>query len=139
MAMIYVARSPRLQDWASDVGLSKFVFKVGVADDPAAALAEVAAGGAWAGEGDWVLVTQQDAGDLDEATALERLNAREKRVDPAYYPRLKGLEGLYKVTPAAVANQLIVARALAGEEELKVVKPKVGDFAAYLIGKALKP
>lgn len=138
MAIIYVARSANLSQWASDVGLSKFVFKVGVVADDATDLAAYLAAASWAGESDWTLVKCQDAGEVTEEVVLTRLAGREKQVDPAYYPRLKGLAGLFKITPVAVANHLIVARALAGEEDGKVVKPKVGDFATYLIAKALR-
>ena len=40
--------------------------------------------------------------------------------------------------PAHVENHLLVQRALASDAELKAVKPKVGDFADYLIRNASK-
>jgi len=133
MATIYVARSAKLSDWASDVGLSKHVFKVGVADDPEA---EIARG--WAGETDWTLVKKQDAGDLAEEEALARLARKEKVVDPTYYPRIKGAAGIFKVSPASVHNHIIVARALSGQGEDLNVKVKTADFGQYLIANALK-
>ena len=56
MGAIYVARSARLSKWASDVGLSKHVFKVGCADEPVKALVDAAD---WAGESDWQLVRKR--------------------------------------------------------------------------------
>lgn len=55
MATIYVARSSKLSRWASDVGLGKHVYKVGVADGDPRPLA--AAG--WAGESDWTIVRKE--------------------------------------------------------------------------------
>jgi len=133
MATIYVARSAAFSKWASDVGLSKHVFKVGVTQDDPAAL--IAAG--WAGETDWTLVKKQDAGDLTEEEALERLAKKEKIVDPTYYPRLKGATGVFKVVPDKVVSSMVLARALAGEPERVEIKLKVGDFGAYLIRNAL--
>ena len=52
MPTFFVARSVKTSKWASDVGLGKLVYKVGVTDgDPKA---EAAAG--WAGESDWTIV-----------------------------------------------------------------------------------
>jgi hypothetical protein len=133
MPTIFVARSPSTSQWASDVGLSKHVFKVGVTDeDPK----EVVTRG-WAGATDWVLVKKQET-DLDEAEAIGRLARKEKMIDPNLYPRLKGAAGLFKVLPAHVENQLLVQRALANEADLKAAKPKVGDFADYLLRNAAR-
>ena len=45
MTTVYVARSAKLQKWASDVGLSKHVYKLGCTDGDLKAL--IASG--WAG------------------------------------------------------------------------------------------
>ncbi|HZS81714.1 MAG TPA: hypothetical protein VFA50_02515 [Stellaceae bacterium] len=132
MAMIYVARSAALGKWASDVGLSKHVYKVGVTEEPVKPL--VAAG--WAGESDWTLVKQEAVEGLTEAEALERLGRKEKMIDPALYPRIKGTRGLFKVLPAHVESHIIVGRALEGGPERVAIKLKPADFAAYLIRNA---
>ena len=131
MPTIFVARSPAISEWASDVGLSKHVFKIGVTDgDPKQLVAQ-----GWAGATDWSLVKKQET-DLSEGEAIERLARKEKMIDPNLYPRLKGATGVFKVLPAHVENQLLVQRALASQAELRAVKPKVGDFADYLIRNA---
>lgn len=132
MPTLFVARSAKLSDWASDVGLSKHIFKVGVTDEPVADL--VARG--WAGETDWTLVKKQDGVELEEEAALQRLAGREKLVDPTYYPRLKGATGIFKVSPDNVTRHILLGRALAGESERAPVKIKVGDFATYLMKNA---
>lgn len=133
MAVIYVARSAALSKWASDVGLSKNVFKVGIAEEPVKDL--IAAEG-WAGATDWTLVKKEEAGDLTEETALERLGKRETAVDPKYYPRIRDTRGLFKVNPVHVESHIIVGRALEGGAERVAVKPKPADFASYLIHNA---
>lgn len=132
MAVIYVARSAKLAKWASDVGLSKHVFKIGVAEEP---VKELAATG-WAGETDWTIIKKEQAGDLDEATAIERLARRETMIDPRYYPRIKETLGLFKVDPHHVESHIIVGRALEGGGERIELKLKPGDFASYLITNA---
>lgn len=134
MPILYVARSAKLSDWGSDVGLGKHLFKIGVADEPPA---ELLARGL-AGETDWSVVKKQDAGTLTEEMVIERLNRREKMVDPSYYPRIKGAQGIYKLNPNSVTNHLLVSRAIAGESERLDIKLKVGDFAAYLLVHATK-
>ena len=133
MSEIYVARSAKLSQWASDVGLGKFVFKVGVADD---AKAVIEAG--WAGETDWALVKKQPAESLTEEDALERLARKNKMVDPTYYPRIKGTRGIFRLTQAQVENHIMIARAMERQDELKVIKLKPADYAEFLIHNALR-
>jgi hypothetical protein len=132
MAVIYVARSAELSKWGSDVGLSKNIFKVGIAEEPVKDL--IAEG--WAGLTDWSLVKKEDAGDLTEEAALERLGKRETIVDPKYYPRIRDTRGLFKVNPVHVESHIIVGRALEGGAERVAVKLKPADFAGYLIHNA---
>ena len=135
MAMIYVARSAKLGKWASDVGLGKNVFKVGVAEeDDLKALVEAG----WAGETDWSMLKKHGAGELDEDTVIERLARKNKMIDPTYYPRIKGVRGIFRLTPEQVENHIMIARAIAREDELKVVKIKPADFAEFLIHNALR-
>ena len=129
MGTLYVARSAKLSRWASDVGLSKHVYKVGVADGDPKALA--AAG--WAGESDWTIVGKQAVESLGEEEALARLALKEKVIEPRLYPKLKGAAGVFRVVPAHVENHIIVSRALAGESDRLEFKLKPADFAAYLM------
>jgi hypothetical protein len=132
MAVIYVARSAKLAKWASDVGLSKNVFKVGVAEEP---IKDLVAQG-WAGESDWAIVKKEPAEDLTEGAVIERLGRRDTMVDPKYYPRIKGTLGIFKVDPHHVESHIIVGRALEGGGERTELKLKPADFAAYLIHNA---
>jgi hypothetical protein len=133
MAVLFVARSANICQWASDVGLGKNIFKVGVCDsDPAAPLTAGVAG-----ETDWKLLQQVET-DLDEATVLERLGKRQKQVDPTYYPRIKGELGLFKVIDGDVQRHIVLARALEGESERAPIRLKAVDYANYLISNALR-
>jgi hypothetical protein len=129
MATIYVARSAALGKWASDVGLSKHVYKLGITDEDPKAL--VAAG--WAGETDWSLVKKQPVEDMSEAEAIQRVALKEKIIEPRLYPKLRGVEGIFKVLPTHVESRRLVQRALAGEAERVVTKLRPADFADYLI------
>ena len=129
MASIYVARSVKAGKWASDVGLGKHVYKIGVAEgDPK----EEAAKG-WAGETDWVVVKAEPVEGLDEEAAIDRLAAKERMIDPNLYPKLKGARGVFRLNETKVENHIVVSRALAGESDLKALKLKPADFAAYMI------
>jgi len=134
MATIYVARSSKVGKWASDVGLSKHVFKLGCTEGDAKALA--AAG--WAGETDWQIVKRQTVEGLTEADAIERVARKEKLIDPNLYPKLRGAAGVFKVIPDHVENHILVSRALAGQAERIELKLKPADFADYLIGNAVR-
>src|SRR5476651_1301097 len=103
MAVLFVARSAELCQWASDVGLSKHAYKLGVT---AAPIKEIIAAG-WSGFAGWVLIKKQDGVDgLDNDAAIARVAERVKMIDPALYPRIRGETGLFKVTPAQVENHI---------------------------------
>lgn len=134
MGTIFVARSASLSDWASDVGLSKHVFKLGVADEDLKSL--IAAG--WAGFPNWTLLKQAPADDITDEAAIEKLAAKVKMIDPGLYPKIKGVRGIFKVTQAQVENHIVVTKALQGSTELLAPKLKPVDYAAFLIHNALR-
>ena len=134
MPVLYVARSVKLARWASDVGLGKHVYKLGISEEDPKALA--AAG--WAGEADWKIVRKDEVEGLTEAEAQERLGRKERIIDPNIYPKLKGANGVYRVSAQHVENHILVSRALAGASDRLDLKLKPADFAAYLVHNALR-
>jgi len=134
MGTIYVARSAAFSEWASDVGLSKNVFKLGYTEEP---LEDVVKAN-WAGAEDWSIVKKKAADGIDEAELIAKMARREKMIDPAYYPRLRGATGIFKIPPDKVESSIIVAKSMANEALPKSLKAKPGDFADYLISNALK-
>jgi len=135
MTVLFVASSKNLASWAADVGLTKHVYKFGVAEIAAEDAVTALNDESYAGESDWRLLKQQEVEALDEADAIERLAKREKMVDPNYYPKIRGATGIFKVRIGNVANHLLVKRALAGDEQ-KLDKVKTADIAAYLFQNA---
>jgi hypothetical protein len=134
MGVLYVARSAKLCRWASDVGLGKHVYKVGVAESDPKPLA--AAG--WAGETDWTVARKQEVEGLSEEEALARLGRKEKIIEPNLYPKLKGATGVFRLLPTRVESHIIVTRALAGQSDRAEIKLKPTDFADYLIHNTLR-
>src|SRR5258708_34805028 len=105
MGVIFVARSAKFGKWASDVGLSKHVFKVGYAEEDPKAIVEKG----WGGETDWTLVRKRDAAGLSEEEIVARLARKEETVEPHYYPRLRGAAGIFRVSPRHVAVPSLVS------------------------------
>jgi hypothetical protein len=132
MATIFVATSKGLQDWAGDVGLGKSIYKLGVIEDgtPEEALA------GFAGHSDWKVLKTEPT-EVAEEAAFERLGRKEKMADPAYYPRLRGARGIFKVSLVAVENAMLVAIALDNREPPKNFKVKPVDVAAHMIRNAV--
>jgi hypothetical protein len=64
--------------------------------------------------------------------------AKEKAVDPTYYPRLKNTAGIFRLRIANVESQLLVQQALKGEDP-HLVKVKSADIALYLLNLATQP
>lgn len=137
MAVVYVAKSAALQEWAHSVGLTKHVYKLGVDPESAEAAIERMNAEARAGQTDWKLVKKQKVEGVDEAAAIARLAQKEKEVDPAYYPKLRGERGVFKVKIENVENSMVVKAAMSGAAELKNPKAKPTDVAAYLIANAV--
>jgi len=134
MGILYVARSAKLCRWASDVGLGKHVYKVGVAEGDPKALASVG----WAGETDWAITRTRAVEGLSEEEALARLTRKEKVIEPNLYPKLKSAAGVFRLVPSRVESHIIVGRALAGDSDRIEIKLKPTDFADYLIHNTLR-
>lgn len=134
MGVIYVARSVKFGKWASDVGLSKHVYKVGFTEEDPKPIVEQG----WGGETDWAIVRKREAEGVSEEEVIQRLQRKEKMVDPTYYPRLRGATGIFKVLPEHVENHIIVARTMEGASDRAEIKLKPADFADYLIHNALR-
>ena len=123
-----------LGDWGYDVGLSKHIYKVGYTDG---SVKDVIAVG-WCGLKDWALVKKQDGVEgVSEDAIVERLAKKQKMIDPKLYPRIKDVTGIFKIMPNQIENHLLVTRALAGEPEIRDLKIKPADIAAYLIANGL--
>lgn len=136
MPVIYVAKSRGLEKWGADVGLTKHVYKVGVAEDSAEAAVERLNADAAAGHTDWKLVKIKEVEAADEAQVFARLAKTQRAVDPDYYPGVKGARGIFKVKPTDVERSVLVGQAVAGEE-MKPVKVNAAAIADFLIKNAL--
>jgi hypothetical protein len=104
---LFVAASKTLQDWGADVGLGKNLYKVGVATDGTPDDAVAGLGG----HTDWKVLKTAEV-EFAEDDALTRLARKEKLVDPTYYPKLRGAQGIVKVNLVAVENSRVIALAL---------------------------
>src|SRR5919112_3545413 len=108
MPTLYVATSKELGKWGADVGISKHLYKLGVAEGSADAAVDALNEAAYGGQSDWKLIKKQEVESLSEAAALGRVERKEKLVDPAYYPRLRGTSGIFRVKPVNVENHILV-------------------------------
>jgi hypothetical protein len=136
MGFVYVARSAELANWGSDVGVGKYLFKLGYTEGSAEEAVKALSAAAHAGVTDWALVRKEAVDGVDEATLLARLGRKEKMLDTALYPRLKGAADITKVKLVNVENHRLLKQAY-GNEALKVTKLRNTDIAAYLIANAL--
>jgi hypothetical protein len=132
MPTIFVAKSESLQNWASDVGLTQHVYKLGVSDDSAAAAVDALNAASHAGRSDWQLLAEQQVDALDEKTALARAARKEMLVDPLYYPQIKRAPGIFKVKVANAENHFLVREALEGQQ-IKRLKLTPAQIGTYLI------
>ena len=137
MVTIYAARSGALSKWGADVGLGKNLFKLDYAEGTAEEAVKALREEAHCGATDWLLAAKQPAEDVDLAVAIERLRKKEKMVDPALYPKLRGTVGVFKVKLTNVENSLMLQKALEGMQ-VREIKLKPADIGAYLIANAMK-
>lgn len=129
---LYVARSPKLQKWGAEVGLTKEIYKLGLADDRAEAAIKALNADSHAGADDWRLVAGKETEATNESALIERLARRERMVDPALYPRIKGVQGIFKVRTANVERHLLMKSAY-GESDEKVTRIKPEHVGEYLL------
>jgi len=136
MPAAYVALSPAQQEWGEGVGISKYLYKVGLAegDGKAAATAAVEAlnESKYAGQSDWQLAGTLDVDDADEEALIAKMADRQKMIDPNYYPKLKGARGIFKVNIRNVEAHHVIKLTMEGKSS-KVPKLKPADIAAYLL------
>ena len=138
MPTLFVAKSKDLQDWGHGVGVTKFLFKVGITDGSGDdSVVDLTARKA-AGREDWKLLAKQDT-DQAEAAILEKLGSCEQLLDPDFYPAIRNEPGIIKVKVSNVENDMMLRAALSNEnEQLKTLKAKEKDIAAYLLRRASK-
>jgi hypothetical protein len=132
MPTLYVAASKELGKWGAEVGVSKHLYKLGLAQDKAEDAVAALNDAGYAGQRDWKLVKKQAVEAVSEDAAIERVQRKEKALDPTYYPRLRGTSGIFRVKPVNVENHILVGQALAGREP-KLDKLKPADIAQYLL------
>ena len=136
MPAVYVAFSATQQEWGSDVGISKDLYKVGVADGTGEAAAKEAVDALNAekvcGQADWQLAGTKDLEVESEDALIAMLADRQKMVDPNYYPKLKGVKGIFKVNVRNVEAHIVIKNTMEGKAS-KVPKLKPKDIGTYLL------
>ncbi|MFO1189977.1 MAG: hypothetical protein U1E97_10465 [Alphaproteobacteria bacterium] len=137
MATLYVARSQGLSKWGGEVGLTKHIFKVGLAKDSPDSAIKALNAATHAGQADWKLIAKEQIDDLAESDIIARIATKEKMVDPNYYPRLQGAKGIFKVKIENAEAHMLMKRAMEGAESL-AAKTTPADIGAYLIKSALR-
>jgi hypothetical protein len=139
MPVVFVASSRDLGKWGGDVGLTKHIYKLGVAEESAEAAVKAMNDNAAAGFADWKLLKTEEVEGADEDALIARLSQREKMVDPGLYPKIRGERGIFKVKPENVENHFLVKHALENEQaELKAFKATPVDVGTYLITSATR-
>jgi len=132
VSVLYIASSKALSNWGEEVGITKHLYKLGLAEVPAEEAIKALNESRFAGQTDWVLVRKGTLEGVPEERAYSRIAAREKMIDPALYPKLKEALGVFKVKPTNVENHMLIKSALAGDSP-KLVKIKPAHIGAYLI------
>ena len=137
MSVAYVAKSRDLQNWGKEVGVTKNLFlfcsSTGRAENAISALNA----DSFAGRNDWKLVCKKQTDELEATVLLDRLRANVEMLDPDYYPQLRQAQGIFKVKPEKVEDNLMIKVALQSEDR-PIGKIKVGDkeMGLYLLGRA---
>lgn len=139
MSVVFVASSRGLGKWGADVGLTKHIYKLGVAEDTAEAAVKAMNDSTVAGFTDWKLVMREDVEGAEDEALIARLAPRERMVDPGLYPKLRGARGIFKVKPENVESHFLVKFALENQQaELKAFKLKPEEVGKYLIASATR-
>ena len=136
MPAVYVAVSVTQQGWGESVGISRSLYKIGVADGDGEAAAEKAVAAlnesTHASQTDWQLIGFKDVPVESEQALLNKLADRQKMIDPLYYPKLRGARGIFKVNVRNVEAHHVIKNTMEGKAS-KVPKLKPQDIADYLL------
>ena len=136
MPSVYVAMSETMQEWGSDAGISKHLYKVAVTEEsPEDAVKALNAEG-YGGQKDWTFLDSRDAPTVDPAAMTNRVGERLKIIDPLYYPKIKGAKDIVRVDQRKVEANIVIRRTMEGRDS-KVPKLKPKDLAGYILDVAL--
>jgi hypothetical protein len=84
-------------------------------------------------------VLSEEMAEAAEEALIARLAKRERMVDPALYPKIRGERGIFKVKPENVESHFLVKFALENQQaELKAFKLVPEDIGKYLIASATR-
>ena len=131
MPTIFVASSATMQEWGSDAGISKHLYRVGLTEDDVKAAVDDMNAESYAGQKDWVLAGSATV-DMEADGFLARLADRQKLVDPLYYPKIKGAKDIVRIDQRKVEANIVIKRTMEGRDS-KVPKLKPKDIAEYII------
>ena len=132
MPSVYIAMSPTMQEWGSDAGISKHLYKAGVTDDDPKAAVDALNAEGYAGQKDWQLAGDKAVDTIDEEGFVARLAERQKTVDPLYYPKLKGARDIVKLEQRKVEANFVIKQTMEGGAS-KVPKLKPQHMADFII------
>lgn len=132
MSSIYIAFSPLMQEWGSDVGVSKHLYKAGFTDEEPKDAVQTLNDEGYAGHRDWELAGARPLTGLDQLALLTRLSERQKVLDPLYYPKIKGAKDIVKLEQRKVEANLVIKRTMEGRDS-KVPKLKPADMADFIM------
>lgn len=136
MPSVYIAMSETMQEWGSDAGISKHLYKIGFTDEaPEAAVKELNETG-YGGQKDWILAGARETETLDQAALMTRIGERMKVIDPLYYPKIKGAKDIVRVDQRKVEANIVIKRTMEGRDS-KVPKVKPKDMAEFILDAAL--
>jgi hypothetical protein len=136
MPSVYVAMSETMQEWGSDAGISKHLYKIAVTEEsPEDAVKELNAEG-YAGQKDWTVLDAREAPAVDPAAMMKRVGERLKVIDPLYYPKIKGAKDIVRLDQRKVEANIVIKLTMEGRAS-KVPKLKPKDMAGYILDAAL--
>lgn len=136
MSTVYIAMSPTMQEWGSDAGISKHLYKIGVTDEKPEDAVKTLSEEGYAGQKDWELAGSREVEGLDPEAMMKRLGDRQKMVDPLYYPKIKGAKDIVRIDQRKVEAHIVIKRTMEGRDS-KIPKLKPKDMAAFILDNAL--
>jgi hypothetical protein len=139
MPAVYVAMSPTQQEWGEGVGISKHLYKIGLAEgegkDAATAAVAALSEATHAGQTDWQMIGFKNLPVESEEELIAKMADRQKMVDPTYYPKIKGVRGIFRINIRNVEAHHVIKNTMDGKTA-KVPKLKPKDIAEYLLSAA---